>query len=339
MDLLPARGAAVSDTQRARVLGVFYLFGGVVGAVTLLVGAWPGADVGRLGVITTMTGVTGAVMVRYPQIVPRWACHAIVGSGSVVIALCVYLGGGGAASASYQLYFVWTGLYVFIFYGGAVRIAHTAFSGVCLLVTLVLLGETGHAAAALVITIGTCLGAGVIVGHLMSQVRALAETDPLTGVLNRRAAEQLLADALARARRSGQPLSIALLDLDGFKQLNDLAGHAAGDRALCEATTRWETQLRDVDTLARLGGDEFLVVLEGCPEEFARSTAERLIDVTPDEVGCSAGLARWDGTETSSELLLRGDAALYRAKAEGGSTIVVAAVRSPMPTGTTERSD
>lgn len=329
MDLAPARLATFGDEVRARVLGAFYLFGGVVGALTLAVGSWPGADVARLAVITTLTGLTGAAMLLRPGWVPRWACHIAVGTGSIVIALCIEAGGGGGASASYQLYLVWSALYVHIFYGPVVRAAHTAFSGLCLLVALVAVGEGDSAAASLVITLGTMVGGGLIVGHLVGQVRALAGTDPLTGAPNRRTAEQVLGDGLARARRSAEPLSIVLLDLDGFKQLNDASGHATGDQILRDAVRSWTALLR-TGTLARLGGDEFLVVLESCAEDDAVAVAQRLVRATPTPVGCSAGVAGWDGVEVDADLLRRCDAALYRGKAEGGGEVVLAA-RAPEP--------
>jgi diguanylate cyclase (GGDEF)-like protein len=322
MDLSPELAGAFSGEQRARVLGAFYVFGGIVGALNLLAGSWPGAHVAGLAALTLATGLAGAVMVRWPAHVPRWVCHAVVGSGSVVIALCIYLAGGGAASATFQLYYVWTTLYVFLFYGAAVRAAHTAFSAVCLSVALVWLGEADHLGSSLVITLGTSLGAGMIVGHLMSQVRTLASTDALTGAPNRRAAEQMLGAALGRARRSGEPLSLALLDLDDFKELNDAFGHAIGDQVLRDAVVRWNEELRAPGTLARLGGDEFLVVLERCVELDALAVAGRLVNATPGSVGCSAGVAHWDGTESCSDLVRRCDAALYRAKAEEGGNVV-----------------
>lgn len=104
---------------------------------------------------------------------------------------------------------------------------------------------------------------------LSEQVRVLARlarSDPLTGLANRRGWDEQLARELARARRSGEALSVALLDLDDFKALNDAHGHQAGDRLLLEAAAAWYGQLRDVDILCRWGGDEFAVLLPACPE-------------------------------------------------------------------------
>jgi diguanylate cyclase (GGDEF)-like protein len=152
---------------------------------------------------------------------------------------------------------------------------------------------------------------------LSEQVRVLtrlARTDPLTGLANRRGWDEQLARELARARRSGEALSVVLLDLDDFKAFNDAHGHQAGDRLLLEAAAAWNGQLRDVDTLCRWGGDEFAVLLPACTRAQADEVIARLGPATPHHQSCAAGVAGWDGSETSEVLLGRADNALFDAK-------------------------
>jgi diguanylate cyclase len=113
---------------------------------------------------------------------------------------------------------------------------------------------------------------------LSEQVRVLARlarTDPLTGLANRRGWDEQLARELARARRSGEALSVALLDLDDFEAFNDAHGHQAGDRLLLEAAAAWNGQLRDVDILCRWSGDEFAVLLPACSRAQAAEVIAR----------------------------------------------------------------
>ena len=142
----------------------------------------------------------------------------------------------------------------------------------------------------------------------------LARTDPLTGLANRRGWDEQLARELARARRSGEALSVALLDLDDFKAFNDAHGHQAGDRLLLEAATAWNGQLRDVDILCRWGGDEFALLLPACPRTQADEVIARLQGATPRDQSCTAGVVGWDGREIADDLLGRADRALFQAK-------------------------
>jgi diguanylate cyclase (GGDEF)-like protein len=154
------------------------------------------------------------------------------------------------------------------------------------------------------------------VGALYREVGRLARTDSLTGVANRRAWDEELPRELARSARSGQPVSVALLDLDHFKAYNDEHGHQAGDRLLKAAAAAWESRLRKTDLLARYGGEEFAVLLPDCALDNAMEIAERLRTAQPEGT-CSIGVADWDGREDLSRLVARADRALYAAKAGG----------------------
>jgi diguanylate cyclase (GGDEF)-like protein len=130
-------------------------------------------------------------------------------------------------------------------------------------------------------------------------------------------------------------LTVAMLDLDHFKRFNDEHGHQAGDRLLRSVTAAWSGKLRTVDQLARYGGEEFIVLLPGAGAELATTVLERLRSATPAGQTFSAGVATWDGTETSEELLARSDEALYRAKRTGRDRTVVAGAASATMAATT----
>jgi diguanylate cyclase (GGDEF)-like protein len=159
---------------------------------------------------------------------------------------------------------------------------------------------------------------------LLARLEAIARTDDLTGLANRRAWDELLPTELARSRRDDSPLCVAMVDLDRFKAYNDEHGHQAGDRLLKAAAGAWRGQLRATDVLARYGGEEFSLVLPHCELEDALVLLARLRKETPAEQTVSVGLAMWDGEESPEALVARADEALYEAKNGGRNQVIVA---------------
>jgi diguanylate cyclase len=167
-----------------------------------------------------------------------------------------------------------------------------------------------------------------LLGHVQRQagrLRELALEDELTGLPNRRALETYLSDALQRARRDGRPVSLAMLDLDHFKQFNDEYGHVAGDHLLKSMAASWLTEIRATDVLARVGGEEFVLVLAGADIDQAGKTVSKLRANTPLGQTFSAGLAQWDAEALPEDLLKSADGALYEAKRAGRNRVRVAA--------------
>jgi diguanylate cyclase (GGDEF)-like protein len=138
---------------------------------------------------------------------------------------------------------------------------------------------------------------------------------------NRRAWAEEVPRELARARRYGYPVALAMLDLDRFKEFNDARGHPAGDALLCDLGRLWPPLLREVDLMARYGGEEFALLLPNCPVDRALVVVERLRAVVPLAQTCSAGIAAWNG-EGPQQLVANADAALYAAKRRGRDRIV-----------------
>lgn len=160
----------------------------------------------------------------------------------------------------------------------------------------------------------------------------MARFDGLTGLPNRTHFVEMVDHAIARARRNGQPLAVALVDLDRFKTVNDTVGHAMGDELLRTMAARLRANIREVDSVARLGGDEFVLLLESCGGEGELGTVfNRLLAAISEPVELldrtylltgSVGLARFpdDGNDTST-LLRHADAAMYLAKERGKNNV------------------
>jgi diguanylate cyclase (GGDEF)-like protein len=175
-----------------------------------------------------------------------------------------------------------------------------------------------------------------------AQLAALAHNDALTGIPNRRAWDLDLVREMIRARRSGAPLHVALLDVDHFKRFNDTNGHQAGDLLLKSAAASWRAQLREGDMLARYGGEEFAALLVGCSQAEAVAMLDRVRAATPLGETVSIGVVQWDGKQTPEQLIGGADDALYRAKERGRDRVVatpppgsqLGGDRSPSPLGT-----
>ena len=150
--------------------------------------------------------------------------------------------------------------------------------------------------------------------QLLAQVEALARTDALTGVANRRVWDEELPRELGRSLRTGDPLCVAIMDLDHFKRYNDTHGHQGGDRLLKETAAAWRNTVRSTDLLARYGGEEFALLAPSCPLEDVGFLADRLRSAVPGGATVSIGVAAWDGQESADELVARADSALYAAK-------------------------
>ena len=157
------------------------------------------------------------------------------------------------------------------------------------------------------------------------QVRAeelerLARVDPLTGLSNRRVAEERLASEAARSERYGHPLTVISFDLDKFKQINDTYGHPAGDQVLKEFSRRLNSAVRKSDTAARMGGDEFLILLPECDSSRVQMLLDRLRPMETEYSGTkipirfSAGWVAYEKGETMAQFLERADRVLYAEK-------------------------
>ena len=198
---------------------------------------------------------------------------------------------------------------------------------------------------AFIVTIGRCMFLGIFSSSLKAslyqsglklkeaykRIEELAELDELTGSFNRRCIMRMLDEEIARSARGASSCSIALIDLDHFKRVNDSYGHPTGDEVLRTFAITMFANIRSVDRFGRYGGEEFLLVLPDMPNESAMRAMDRLRAIVADldwsafspgmKVTLSAGVATLKPDETTDSFLARADSALYAAKAQGRNRI------------------
>jgi diguanylate cyclase (GGDEF)-like protein len=201
---------------------------------------------------------------------------------------------------------------------------------------------------AFTLTIGRCMFLGIFASSLREslykrgvqlkeaykRIEELAELDELTGSFNRRCIMRMLDDEIARAHRTRTPFSIALIDLDWFKRINDAHGHPTGDEVLRTFAITVFANIRNIDRFGRYGGEEFLLILPETPRDTAARILDRQREIIADldwsafssgmQVTISAGVATLTPEETADALLARADSALYKAKAQGRNRIATA---------------
>jgi len=199
-----------------------------------------------------------------------------------------------------------------------------------------------------ILTIGRCMFIGIFSSALKQslyqsglklkeaykRIEELAELDELTGSFNRRSIMRMLSEEIDRARRNGASCSIALIDLDWFKRINDAFGHPTGDEVLRTFAITVFANIRPVDRFGRYGGEEFLLVLPDASQDGACRMLDRLRAIIADldwsafapsmRVTISAGVATLRADETPDTFLARADSALYAAKARGRDRIAYA---------------
>ena len=333
--------------QMAPIAAVMYATAGTVVGLSLLLPHSPDMNRGAL-LGAALLGPLGAVGIWLARkhLAP-WCFHITTGAGTVLAGLCVYW--SGDPSSPYAFLWLWVAVFSAYFFSPTALAAHLAFAGLVYAVVLAAHPQTHDDAAAHWLVAGVCvsLASAIISGlvhsrrrleeereRLLAHTLELARTDPLTGLLNRRAWRDLLDAELARAaRRDGAPVCVAMLDLDHFKRFNDDHGHVAGDAFLQQLASEWQTAVRPSDTVARYGGEEFALLLPECDLEAAVEVIERLRASVPLGERCSAGVACWDGRETPLALITRADGLLYEAKDAGRDRLVVAIdeIAPPVP--------
>ncbi len=188
------------------------------------------------------------------------------------------------------------------------------------LVLNAVVGERGRAMASLT--------------EALQGLREQAITDPLTGLYNRRFLQDYLPRELARARRRGAPVAMLMIDLDQFKLVNDISGHAAGDLVLARIGALLKRHIRTSDIACRYGGEEFVLVLPETPLDTAQSKAEQIrasVECDRDVllgVTASLGVALFPDHASDPDALTRAaDHAMYEAKARGRNRVVVSSAR------------
>ena len=302
----------------ANSAAMLFAFAATLSLVSLAVPHGSDIDTAPAVVTSLLAYPFAAAMVMGGERVPRWLIHGIVFCGTVMISYGVHAAGQGRISGSAAAFYLWIAIYAAAYFSVPAIVAHLVLVAAAYATVLIIENEAAAPSLLLGMT-GTVAGTAVVVATLAGRLRAQAATDSLTGLPNRRGWELALDRELARAKRRGSPLCVAVLDLDRFKALNDEQGHLAGDRVLKEVASAWLGLVRESDVLARYGGDEFAVILPDCRPDKAQEIVARLCDAQAGGHSCSAGMAFLEPGDVTDDLIDRADRALYRAKAGGGS--------------------
>jgi diguanylate cyclase (GGDEF)-like protein len=330
--------------QMARWLSALLAAGGAFASFAAVALPLPaGTDKPGLAGVGAAALVSAGVVFLLRRRLSPTAVKLLLPAVTALVGLAVLF--DGAASSPGAIFYVWVVLYAAYFLSPRQAALQLGVIGVVHALVLSGKGLDDPALTRWSATMLALVVAGAVIAHLVGRLRtslaahaaalkegekltsrlaAAANTDELTGVPNRRAWENVFEHEMARARRQEAELSVAILDLDRFKEFNDRYGHPTGDRRLREAAEAWQAELRESDLLARYGGEEFAVLLPDCGPEAAATLIERLREVTPHDQTVSAGLASWTGDEGPLQLVERADAALYRAKRRGRDRTVLA---------------
>jgi diguanylate cyclase (GGDEF)-like protein len=293
-------------------LSLIFLFKGLVALTTV---AFPIAS----GEPTRLVAVVGGVAVLaalgiwlFGRRISLLGFELLTAMGALVVSAMVAQatthGGMMVAAFSYP----WVAIYAAHFFPRRAVIA------IGLLISVgfgvgILLGGLSHWVIYWVVVSVTTTSICLVLGRLSEALRRQADTDPLTGLLNRSGFQVAANREHAIAQRTGNPLTLAVIDLDGFKQINDQRGHLVGDRLLADLGRSWSERLRAGDILARHGGDEFVLLLPATSPAGAGAILERLhVDELP--VSWSVGIGQWESQESLSECIARADTDLYSVK-------------------------
>jgi diguanylate cyclase (GGDEF)-like protein len=325
------RGEPIAARRsRNLISGAFLGSGALLAFLALLViPGWEVTNRPVIMVIGILVAAGSLSQVVFASHVPIFMNHvaSLVGTGT--IAAAQLLAGYPIAIATVGLLYVWVAVFTSVFYSSKAAVIHVAIISAAQIAVLIYLQDSALIPQ-VTVTIGTCLTATFIVTWLIRDLREQVSIDPLTSLANRRGLSRAFGRQLAIARRTREPLGVAVLDLDGFKEINDQFGHAVGDQVLIDCARAWTAVLRPDDVLARTGGDEFTVLMPSCDATRAREIIARIHEATPRHMNCSTGVVIAAGTEDMANLMHHADIAMYEAKKSGGRTIVVV---ETVPTG------
>ena len=290
--------AGTRRRQMARAGAWLFAAGGIVTALGLLLPHQPEVDEAGLAALTAVCLAVAAILWLGRARLTEAAFHGAAATGTAFVTASLYCNGErlGGAAGNDEMYYLWIVLYVAYFLGRRAVCAHVALIAVVYGWGVAVVAPSDVAFSRWVSTVGLVVGAALVVRGLSERVdrlvfalHATARTDPLTDLPNRRAFEEAFAHAAARADRDGTGLAVLLGDLDAFKDVNDSAGHAAGDALLVQVGEILRATARAGDTVARFGGDEFAVLLPAAGAAEAERVGGRARAAL--DVGFSFGVA------------------------------------------------
>lgn len=301
-------------SEMVRVSAIAYLGCVATGLVSLSVVQWQAVSVVGSAAVIVVAALTALALWLLRRRVPVWVLIAQAPYAAVLLAFGLWVGGPDSASM-FSLFYILVILYGTFFLRLDVALALILFCTITFASAVFSRGDPGWVPQ-VILMFGTSLTTGLFVGLVVKHFHERAVRDPLTGLINRRMWESLVGQEISRAERSGQPFSMLVLDLDGFKAVNDRHGHLRGDQLLREIAAALRGFLRETDVACRWGGDEFAVLLTDCDAGKLPEIAERLRHELDDTLEVSIGMAAWHPGASISDLFQQADESLYAAKAK-----------------------
>jgi diguanylate cyclase (GGDEF)-like protein/putative nucleotidyltransferase with HDIG domain len=326
----------------AHAQGYLAIGGGLIGLLAVLFPHPASFNTTGLVVVQMGSVLTGLYLFAMADRVPFWMLRFGPAMGTINTTLCVYF--SGESTSGFALFYLWVALYVFYFPASwKEAVFYVLFTVANYAVAIAITPETATSQANesysyFVILAGTLVTAGTLLSYLRARMERLmrrltdaARTDPLTGLPNRVALQEVLAREIERAKPDSRPVSVVVIDTDRFKSFNDRNGVEAGDRVLNELGTLLESSARLPDTVARTSGGEFALVLPETDKHSAFILAEEILTRIRDSLRnprwnltASAGVASYpEHSQRAGELLGTADEAMRAAKALGRDRAVL----------------
>jgi diguanylate cyclase (GGDEF)-like protein len=344
------RNATGNDVERpatranmARTAALLSAAGAAICLIAVLVpGDGQQHDDILLATAAAAAALTILLLLVYDRL-PPWGFHGVAVLDTALFTAAAY--GWGSMSAYGPLPYVWVTGFVFYFFSRSAALAHLSIIAAGYALALAQESPNDNPLDGWIATVATLLVTGYLISvvrdrlyHLIAGLSDAAHRDPLTELLNRRGFQDVFDVELERARRADEPLSLIVGDLDRFKRVNDVHGHAAGDDVLRRVADAIRGAKRGFDRAARVGGEEFAILAPNSDEHGAYMLAERIRAAVNEAFAAqsdtpltiSFGISTHPLHGQSADGLLRtADQALYAAKALGRNRSVISSAEVP----------
>lgn len=303
-------------------LSLLFLVKGLLGLLAATYPVSASEPAAMVGVAGGMGIVCAALLWLFGARLTLFGCELIAGAGTIVASLLVAQASTHGGMMIMAFSYPWVAIYSAHFFPRRGVIVQAVLMTVGFTAGLLASGLS-HILIYWTVVVITIWSICLLLGSLSESMRLKAGTDYLTGLLNRNGFQAAALRERALADRTGNALTLAVIDLDGFKQINDRDGHAAGDRLLAELGRDWRERVRPGDILARYGGDEFVLLLPATTPTGAQAVLERLRR-EEDGIGWSVGVSEWLVGEGLGAPIARADRYLYGVKSAQRAGVSIA---------------
>ena len=288
----------------------------VLGAVLCLIGVlWPATEASPVAldaIVAAMALLLASALWWSPARMQAALLHVAGIVYVLATTAIVSEAATGEGAISTAVAYVWISMWATVFFPKPTARWYAAMSGTALAVGLSVNDNIVSGSASWIVVMTTVAVAVEMLSWLLERMRGMAVTDQLTGLPNRAALEDAFQRERAVAARTGDPLTLAVIDLDAFKEVNDRDGHVAGDRLLMALANEWTASIRPRDLLFRYGGDEFVMLLPSTTEDEAGGLLGRLQSASRSSWSYGAGQVH--DADDLDACLARADRRMYKQK-------------------------